>query len=241
MSNLISPAEFRIKTRDFIALILFRHAKPWLAALGGLLCAGIILGIALDVRYLILALMVLFIITPGTLALIIISKGLHPNVSFNFLTHSIEQTDMGFIVKISPMTVKEKPGDEQTGDEKSGKEQTGDEKTGKELTGDEQTGDEKSGEGSLDKELRGEQQIEAAIEKTECLRCYPNETMGAFRIWNNIIILDILPEHPAGRGILMIPLCQFKTPADALTFIEQQREREIERQRARDIEQQRER
>ena len=70
-----------------------------------------ILGIALDVRYLIISLMVLFLLIPMAIGMIYIVYGFRKECSFNVIEHKLILTDAGLVVEFATDTANE-DGDE---------------------------------------------------------------------------------------------------------------------------------
>lgn len=70
-------------------------AMPAVACIFVLLTAAIVLTVIFDIRFLIVALMIIFIVTPMILSLVYFNYGLRPEYSFNVLPHRLTITPDG--------------------------------------------------------------------------------------------------------------------------------------------------
>ncbi|MBD5356472.1 MAG: hypothetical protein HDR88_09670 [Bacteroides sp.] len=86
----VSTEIFKINRTSICRTMLMLYSKPWLAAIAVVLCPLIILGICIDLRWLIVALMVVFIIIPLILAFAFFYYGLNPVSVINSTYHSLE-------------------------------------------------------------------------------------------------------------------------------------------------------
>lgn len=92
--------EFSVSSSRLLGLLMMRWGfYPLLAAFTFFL-AGVALGIFLDIRWLIVAFMVLCIVIPALVAFIYFWYALKPLCSFNILPHTLRSTPDGIEVRI---------------------------------------------------------------------------------------------------------------------------------------------
>lgn len=92
--------EFRMSGGRFAAELVFRYAGVWLLLLSATAVTGVALGIAVDLRWMIAALMVVFIIIPMVLAFLYYYYGLRRECFVNMLPHRIVVEDEGISVRL---------------------------------------------------------------------------------------------------------------------------------------------
>lgn len=80
---------FRMSGWQFIKTIMMLHGKVWIACSFALVALSATLGIWIDLRFFILALMILLLIFPLEVAFIYFYYGLHPDLSFNAANHRV--------------------------------------------------------------------------------------------------------------------------------------------------------
>lgn len=98
---MIETSVFRMPQRSLISYLFRRYGKGWLISAGiataGLILCALILG---DVRYAIIAMMIIFIIIPLAMAFLYLNHALKPGVSFNILPHTLSLRTNEVIVKV---------------------------------------------------------------------------------------------------------------------------------------------
>ncbi len=90
---------FRISRGEFFLIMMSRYGRGWGLAAALLVVAGIIASILVDLRWLIVALMILFIVTPGIAALLYFSKGLKKECYINILPHTVLFEQDGLLIE----------------------------------------------------------------------------------------------------------------------------------------------
>lgn len=92
---------FKMPRGKMIGFLFFKYGKWWLIPLVVSSLILIAVGIAFgDLRYMILALMVILIMIPMVMAIVIINHSLHPDIAFNILPHTVEISDNGILIRI---------------------------------------------------------------------------------------------------------------------------------------------
>lgn len=92
---------FKISPTSILFFLLRRHASWALAAIGVPVAVFIIIAIALeDVRYAILALMVVFLLAPMLMAILFFYYALAEDIVFNILPHTLEITKDGIGISL---------------------------------------------------------------------------------------------------------------------------------------------
>lgn len=81
---------FRMGRGALARTIFFRYGKTVMIVMSLLVIAGLVLGIAVDLRLMIISLMVMFLILPGALAMIYYYYGLRKGCCLNVTSHSVE-------------------------------------------------------------------------------------------------------------------------------------------------------
>lgn len=99
-SGLDRPEEFRIPTAHLFTLVLLRHGFLTIAVLALLFLSGILLGIFVDIRALVVAFMILCIVAPMAMALLYIRYCMHPRFVFNSLPHTLRVDGPSLRVRI---------------------------------------------------------------------------------------------------------------------------------------------
>jgi len=85
---------------SFAAEMLFRYSGAWLLGLFALALLGIILGVAVDLRLLVVGLMVFFVVIPMVLAFLYYYFGLRRECFINTIPHSVLIDDEGLTVRM---------------------------------------------------------------------------------------------------------------------------------------------
>ena len=99
-NNELTTTRFRISNFKF-ALLLFRLlAGWWLLPLIIIFITAIILSVAVDLAYAIVALMVLLILTPSLMAFLYIYYGLAPNCWMNIIDKELYLSSSGIEIKM---------------------------------------------------------------------------------------------------------------------------------------------
>lgn len=80
---------FKMSHSAFSRTIVTISGKPYIISLGILTILGVIIGIYVDIRYLILALIIVFIISPAVLSILYYSEGLKRISCLNVVNHSL--------------------------------------------------------------------------------------------------------------------------------------------------------
>lgn len=101
-----STGIFKFSKSRLIGFLIIRYGKLWIGLSLFLVFLLAITGVFLsDLRYIILALMVMFIAAPMILALVLINHSLDPDVAFNSLIHSLEIDDDSLVLRIYPLKI----------------------------------------------------------------------------------------------------------------------------------------
>lgn len=87
--------EFRMTSAKFVGEMIFRHGWAYLLTLSLLGVAGIALGVAVDYRWFIIVLMLLFLVAPLLLALLYFYFGLRREAYVNTMPHTVAADDRG--------------------------------------------------------------------------------------------------------------------------------------------------
>lgn len=113
-----SSEVYRLSQSGLLSYLARHHGKwPAVIALSIIAGLGLTAWIFADLRFLILALMVLFIVVPMIMAFLYFSYALDADVSFNVLPHSIGIDNSGIYVKIMPRRDKKNSTDDDYDDE----------------------------------------------------------------------------------------------------------------------------
>ena len=110
---------FRISQGKFLRYLMARKALWFMSSVGVLLVGSLVLGVWVDLRIFILALMAVFIVIPFMMFMLYWSYALSPLNAANVLPHKLILSDAGLIVSV----LKSKPKEE----EKKEKEDNGEE------------------------------------------------------------------------------------------------------------------
>ena len=87
---------FRMSQRRMLLRLFSLYGRPWLIGMALMVIGLAIWAIAVeDVRILICALIVVFIVVPMVIAILYINHSLSPDVAFNVLPHTLKLTDTG--------------------------------------------------------------------------------------------------------------------------------------------------
>lgn len=100
----MTSERFRVKTSEVVSVLAMRYGLRW-----GVICAipvvaSIVLGIVLDTRFFILALMVLMIFIPLVAAFLYFDHGLRPATALNTVEHSVRLDAECLTVTVFPPT-----------------------------------------------------------------------------------------------------------------------------------------
>lgn len=98
--NCIESRRFRMGTANFVSHLIFTYAGPWLLALCGTAVVGVALGIAVDLRWFIVGLMIVFIIIPMLMAFMYYYHGLRRECLVNSVDHTLIVEDGGITVRM---------------------------------------------------------------------------------------------------------------------------------------------
>lgn len=110
---------YKVSQADILFLLLRRHASWALITIGVLIAAFLITSIILgDVRYAILALMVVFLLAPMVLALLYFYYALAEDIVFNILPHSLEIRGDEVIIRLFELIPKEEKKDTEEKEDK---------------------------------------------------------------------------------------------------------------------------
>lgn len=110
---------FKIKTHVICRTLFLLYGKPWI--IGGciLLTAAVLLGIFLDLRWIIIALMIVFIVSPMILSFLFFYYGMNPISVINSPPHQLEFDENGIMASIFTQTATSQPKEEADIDDKS--------------------------------------------------------------------------------------------------------------------------
>lgn len=91
---------FRMNGGRFLREMIFRYGGIWLGSLSMVAVIGLIFGIVVDIRWLIVALMVVFIIIPMGASFIYYYYGLRKEFYINTVLHSVAVGDDALMVRM---------------------------------------------------------------------------------------------------------------------------------------------
>lgn len=91
---------YRMRGASFAVEMMFRYSGIWLLGLFVLALLGIILGVTVDLRILVVGLMVIFVVFPMVLAFLYYYFGLRKECFINTIPHSLLITDDGLTVRM---------------------------------------------------------------------------------------------------------------------------------------------
>ena len=97
------PAEsrvFRMGAANFISHLIFTYAGPWLLALSATAVAGVAFGIAVDIRWFIVGMMMVFLVIPMLMGFMYYYYGLRRGCLVNSVTHAVVVDDKGITVRM---------------------------------------------------------------------------------------------------------------------------------------------
>lgn len=92
---LVCTHAFKMSASNFMSTFLFRYAWLWLLSLSALGVAGLVIGITVDIRWLILGLMLIFIVIPLVATFIYYYFALKPECYVNTTCHTLEFDENG--------------------------------------------------------------------------------------------------------------------------------------------------
>lgn len=81
---------FRMGRGLFFMVMLRRYGMWWLGSVAALAAAGVVAGIFIDLRWIVVALMIVFILTPAVAAFLYFAHGLAPECVVNVVPHTVE-------------------------------------------------------------------------------------------------------------------------------------------------------
>lgn len=96
----IESGEFRMGGAAFARTMVFRYAAVWMLALCATAVAGLALGIAVDLRWFVAGLMIVFVVLPGLLAVFYYTHGLRRECFVNAVNHTLVVSDRGITARI---------------------------------------------------------------------------------------------------------------------------------------------
>lgn len=97
------PAEsrvFRMGAANFISHLIFTYAGPWLLALSATAVAGVAFGIAVDIRWFVVGMMMVFLVIPMLMGFMYYYYGLRRGCLVNSVTHAVVVDDKGITVRM---------------------------------------------------------------------------------------------------------------------------------------------
>lgn len=100
LPEFITSNIFKMKGHHFASMLIFRYAGPWIVTLLITAIIGLIFGIAVDIRWFIVGLMLVFVVFPGILAIFYYSHGLRKECYLNALSHSLTFCEHGITARI---------------------------------------------------------------------------------------------------------------------------------------------
>ncbi len=103
---------FKMKSSSFILTIIGLYGKWWIIAITFVFFIALALGLAIDIRFLIISLMILFLITPMAIAMIFIVYGFRKDCSFNVANHRLHIEGENLEVEIGEDTSEDKDDEE---------------------------------------------------------------------------------------------------------------------------------
>lgn len=97
--KMVSPI-YKMPQREFVAYMFRERGKPFIMTASLIFLILLILGIAFDLRWIVVALMFLFIIIPAIAAWLYFDFGMRSSTAFNVLPHSLEWNDESLVISI---------------------------------------------------------------------------------------------------------------------------------------------
>lgn len=91
---------FKMTPGRFILELLFRYAWIWLLLLSLGAVAGLVLGVVMDLRWLVISLLIICVVTPMVLAFLYYYYGLRRGCYVNAVPHRIVIDDSGLIARL---------------------------------------------------------------------------------------------------------------------------------------------
>lgn len=91
---------FKMSGTIFVTEMLFRYSGAWLLGLFSMALLGVILGVTVDLRLLVIGLMVVFVVLPMVLAFLYYYYGLRRECFINTIPHSLLIGDDGLTVRM---------------------------------------------------------------------------------------------------------------------------------------------
>lgn len=91
---------FRVSHRQLIATMLLLYSGPVLMILSALALPALLAGIFLDLRWLVVFMMIVFLLTPMLLTFLYFFHGLRMSTSSNVVPHSLAVSDQGITVTL---------------------------------------------------------------------------------------------------------------------------------------------
>lgn len=126
MSHAVTTRRFRAPQPLFLRTLAGGKGKVIVAGGAAIAVAGTALAIGVDIRWLIVALMVLLIIAPGLLSLLYLFRGTQPTTALNRTLHNVEITPEGIRIFIYE-EVRRKPAEDEEDTTKEDEKSDGDE------------------------------------------------------------------------------------------------------------------
>lgn len=96
----MTTLEFKMTQLQWMREMIFRYAWMWMLGLSLAAVAGLVLGITVDLRWLVCALMVICLIIPSFLLVMYYYFGLRREAFANTVRHTLTPTDTGLIVTL---------------------------------------------------------------------------------------------------------------------------------------------
>ena len=91
---------FRLGTGAFLTRLFYLHGTVPLVVILCMTAMAVVLSMAGDIRFVVIALMIVFIFAPAILAWLYVSKGMVSETTFNIAWHRLILTDRGISVEV---------------------------------------------------------------------------------------------------------------------------------------------
>lgn len=209
MDKTLSTNTFRMSQRSFITLLARKHGLPYAIPALIVIIALIITAVILsDLRYLILALMLLFIVIPMIAALLYINYALSPLRAFNALPHAILLAPTNIHIKIFPRKKKKNKENE-------------DKEYGKEDAYKDSSEDKYEAELGVREENKKEKEKDEDEEDTlpPTIMELPYDTISPYTAGLNNVTIPL--KQGNASGFLYIPLSAFPSLDSFKTFLKE--------------------
>ena len=98
----VETSRFRIPSRETVSALAMRYGTPWIIAVSVCVLVSVVLGIAWDPRFYIIALIVIFLLLPPAAAFLYFIHGLRPATVLNSVDHTVGIEGDQLVVTVWP-------------------------------------------------------------------------------------------------------------------------------------------